>query len=123
MSDVEGVGKIEKAANNALLMLVARWTMVLMAPFLTAAAVLAGYAGDRVITTIDKAAHDIGDMRVKLTSIEGANFLLSSHQALQDTVNDARFQNVTGRINKLDLDIDDLKKRVYPLTGPLAGPR
>lgn len=121
---------MEKAANNVFLLLISRYSMAAVLPVLAAMISVGGWAAARLISTVDRLVDRQTVIDTRLASFDGSVLLLQSNMTniansnmskwedLNRTLN-SRFDAQGRRIDRNDIDIDEMKRRVYAI--PAAG--
>lgn len=100
----------ERVADSVFVKLVARFAMIIGVP-------LVGYLGNELWTSVKRTNESTIRLEEKITTLLNVQ-IPDMQRALTDRIN-AHAQRLDGqdrRNDRQDTDIDDLKRRVYPLT-------
>lgn len=132
MADVNGsseaMSRAERASENAMLKLVARWMMALGVPLIILSIGALGWFVDRIVTATDdntKATIKIEATLAPLVKAQDAMVLQiesnkSTTNALENRINihAGRLSDLNDRNRDQDVKIDDLQRRVWRMPEP-----
>ena len=107
--------KADQVAESAYLKLTARVAMVIASACLPIVMAVGGFGLNRVVAGIDEITHKINALEQRFAKAETDQSNLDRRVTEHERGNTDRFSAQGRRIDKLDTDMDDMKKRVYPL--------